>query len=204
MMSEVDVMVGSTVDVDMWHKRLLHPSSKRVLASFDAVKGIKISEDTMHKFDWNAKHPCAHCERGANRPPAPKGVTKELADKMKKATHFGDLVASDTCSLPTSYPFNFVGWVVFLDWATRYLSLYFIRSHSGEEITGPPSCCTAGRTRSTSARVAPHQAPGSRTTTGSSSASRRRRCARKWRPGTPRSSSGTLSRTPLSVPISPA
>ena len=51
-----------------------------------------------------------------------------------KSEEFGDLIWSDTCSLPVSEPYGYVGWVAFLDDATRWLALYFIRNHTAEEI----------------------------------------------------------------------
>jgi len=64
--------------------------------------------------------------------PAGKSTTNWPAKPKSQA--FGDLLWSDVCTLPVSEPFGFIGWCVFLDDATRLMAVYFVRSHTQEEM----------------------------------------------------------------------
>ena len=126
--------VAPDLTYDTVHGRLCHFSQDRLWASRNVLRGMRVANHDLPQFDFSKRHSCTTCEKV--HPPRSKhsGVSRELAQIQGKAVNFGDLVASDTCSMPASMPFGFVGWVVFLDWATRWLALYFIFDHSGAEI----------------------------------------------------------------------
>ena len=110
------------------HQRWLHFSPQRLAASSSCTKNLLHPNIRLH-------HKCEPCVHGGMKWPSTNiKRTTGSDDPRRAATKFGDLVYSDTCSLPPSIPFGYIGWVVFLDHATRWLALYFIRSHTSEEI----------------------------------------------------------------------
>ena len=110
------------------HQRCMHFSPQRLAASSACTKNL------LHP-NLRLRHTCEPCVRGGKKKPSTSTKrTTGSDDPRRSATKFGDLIYSDTCSLPPSIPFGYIGWVVFLDHATRWLALYFIRSHTSEEI----------------------------------------------------------------------
>ena len=51
-----------------------------------------------------------------------------------KYTRYGQCIATDTCEFEVSTPFGFKYLVTFLDLATKYLFIYFTRTHTHSEM----------------------------------------------------------------------
>ena len=130
--ASVNALVAAVPGVDedqLIHQRCLHFSPQRLAASASCTRNL------LHP-NLRLTRACPACVRGGMKQPsasARKGGSTSK-DPRRLATSFGDLVYSDTCSLPASQPFGYIGWVAFLDHATRWLSLYYIRGHTALEI----------------------------------------------------------------------
>ena len=99
------------------HQRCLHFSPQRLAASSTCTKNLLHPNIRLH-------NKCEPCVRGGmKRPSTSTKRTTGADDPRRAATKFGDLVYLDTCSLPPSIPFGYIGWVVFLDHATFWLWL---------------------------------------------------------------------------------
>ena len=120
-------LAPAELTAELVHRRCCHFSPDRISDSLPYVKGIC----KVPRFH------CHDCLRGGMKAPSvqPQRKQSDNAKPIKpKSEEFGDLIWSDTCSLPVSEPYGYVGWVAFLDDATRWLALYFIRNHTAEEI----------------------------------------------------------------------
>jgi hypothetical protein len=115
-----------SVAPDLVHRRCCHFSPDRISASLHLVKGL------CHV----PRHFCLACVRGGMKAPPihPAGKSTTNWPAKPKSQAFGDLVWADVCTLPVSEPFGFIGWCVFLDDATRLMAVYFVRSHTQEEM----------------------------------------------------------------------
>ena len=105
------------------HARLMHFSLHRILKSEGMVTGVDF--DAL----WRAgKEPCEACLRG--------GARKHAAHARKdvKYTRFGQCVTSDTLEFEASIPCGFRYLLTFLDMATKYLFVYYLRTHSHGEV----------------------------------------------------------------------
>ena len=116
-----------SMDLNDWenvHSRLCHFSFERVRLSKDYVKGIDLSNCVR------PKDPCPSCAiHGMRRSATPTSV------RQRNFTFFGERLHSDTIWMPTkSSPFDFGYMLCFLDAATRYLAIYFMRNCDS---TGP-------------------------------------------------------------------
>ena len=112
------------VNDDLNHIRCCHFSSGRLKSSCSAVIGVSL--DKIGPCD------CQACVRGGIKcPHAPRQITNAARNKTKK---FGQKIWGDSCAMPVSEPYGYVGWCAFLDDATRYLGLYYIRDHTAAEI----------------------------------------------------------------------
>ena len=107
---------------ELVHERCMHFSHDRLSASADCTTGL--IHHHLGRF---------HCEACARATPGHRlEQRKPRAKTSSKA--FGDRVFCDTCELPTSVPTGYTGWIAFLDDATRYLALYYVKDHSAEEL----------------------------------------------------------------------
>ena len=106
------------------HERCCHFSNDRLSQSVDATRGL------LRRIE---RHHCPACVKGGSkRPPARPRISQPSPSTGSRK--FGDKVWSDTCSLPVSEPYGYIGWLAFLDDATRFLALYYIKQHTAEEI----------------------------------------------------------------------
>ena len=109
---------------DLIHSRLSHFSHERIRASAKHTTGVDLE-------GLGPGNDCDSCViGGARKAPSPAATTPE----EPRYTYFGQKICSDTCAMPKSSPFGFTGMVCFLDMATHYVGLYFIKSHEGGEI----------------------------------------------------------------------
>lgn len=96
------------------------------MSSQHCFTGVDLSHLPLTK---PSKHQCATCARASMRrhdAPAKRGV---------QYTRFGQCVCSDTCDMGVySVPFGFRYFLTFLDMATRYLYVYFLRTHEHAEV----------------------------------------------------------------------
>ena len=60
--------------------------------------------------------------------------TPRPARKHTQRKHFGELLWSDSLAMCRSSPFNFIGCIVFLDDATRFVALYYLRKCDSAEV----------------------------------------------------------------------
>ena len=116
------------VTAELVHRRCCHFSPDRINASLPFVTGLC----------QVPRYFCHDCLRGGMKapsvlPPRKKSDVNRVA--KPKSKNFGDLIWADTCSLPVSEPYGYIGWIAFLDDATRCIDLYFIRNHTSEEFT---------------------------------------------------------------------
>ena len=121
------------VTPELIHRRCCHFSADRINASLSFITGLEDSGLTQVP-----RYFCHDCLRGGMKapsvlPPRKKADSNRVA--KPKSKEFGDLIWADTCSLPVSEPYGYIGWIAFLDDATRCIDLYFVRNHTSEEFT---------------------------------------------------------------------
>ena len=110
---------------DEIHARLCHFSFERLRISRDCTKGINLTSIAKPSAA------CPGCVAAGMR------QSSHTQNSTRKFTFFGERVYSDTIWFPVaSTPFNFTRMVCFLDAATRYVALYFMRSDSSVETRG--------------------------------------------------------------------
>jgi len=127
-LSQCFKLTPDTITAELAHRRCCHFSPDRINASIPFVSGLC----KVPRFF------CNDCLRGGMKapsvlPPRKKSDVNRVA--KPKSTNFGDLVWADTLSLPVSEPFGYIGWIAFLDDATRCIDLYYVRNHTSEEFT---------------------------------------------------------------------
>ena len=108
----------SAIPSDVISSRFMHFSLDRIKMSELDVTGVDISHITK-----------------THTPPT--AGARRHSTKIRTAPlhhHFGSCVASDTCEFEVSTPFGFQYMITFLDMATRYLAVYFMRTHSADEV----------------------------------------------------------------------
>ena len=110
----------SAWSIDKTHSRFMYFSLDRIRMSQDDLKGVDLSA-IKSKADQLTSH-------AGQR----KHDTKVRT--INPYVNFGDGVASDTCQFETSVPFGFVYMLTFLDLATKYLAIYFMRTHTAAEV----------------------------------------------------------------------
>ena len=91
-----------------------------------SLNRIRISQDDLRGVDLSA------IKSKADQLTSHAGQRKH--DTKLRTIHpyvnFGDGVASDTCQFETSVPSGVVYMLTFLDLATKYLEIYFMRTHT--------------------------------------------------------------------------
>ena len=110
----------SAWSIDKTHSRFMYFSLDRIRMSQDDLRGVDLSA-IKTKADQLTSH-------AGQRKHSTKLRT------INPYVNFGDGVASDTCQFETSVPFGFVYMLTFLDLATKYLAIYFMRTHTAAEV----------------------------------------------------------------------
>lgn len=105
------------------HNRCMHFSLNRIQRSSECLDNYTPSGSLP------LKSMCKDCQLSAARKhPTPVVQTPRF-------TYFGECVCSDTCDMGEySVPFGFRYFVTFLDMATKYLMVYFLRTHTHAEV----------------------------------------------------------------------
>ena len=112
---------SASVSAETIQRRLMQFSLDKILRSQNLVTGIDF--DTLRS---GAK------DLNNDRGPTRKHDAREL--QAAKFTRFGQCIFSDTIQFEVSIPFGFKYIITFLDAATRFLFIYFLRTHEHEEV----------------------------------------------------------------------
>lgn len=105
------------------HNRCMHFSLNRIQRSAECLDNYVPSHSTAVKTS------CRDCQLSAARK-HPTPVTQ-----APRFTYFGECVCSDTCDMGEySIPFGFRYFITFMDMATKYLLVYFLRTHGHAEV----------------------------------------------------------------------
>ena len=110
----------SAWSIDKTHSRFMYFSLDRIRMSQDDLRGVDLSA-IKSKADQLTSH-------------AGQRKHNTKVRTINPYVNFGDGVASDTCQFETSVPFGFVYMLTFLDLATKYLAIYFMRTHTAAEV----------------------------------------------------------------------
>ena len=99
---------ATEITAELIHRRCCHFSPDRINASLTFVTGLC----QVPRFF------CHDCLRGGMKAPSvlpPRKKTDVNRVTKPKSKEFGDLIWADTCSLPVSEPYGYIGWIAFLD-----------------------------------------------------------------------------------------
>lgn len=114
------------LSIDDLHAKFAHFSVDSIVGSQHCFTGVDVSHLPIAA---RSKFECETCARAAMRrhaAPEQRGV---------KFTRFAQCICSDTCDMGVySTPFGFRYFLTFMDMATRYLFVYFLRTHEHAEV----------------------------------------------------------------------